>query len=130
NEALRQTGLDAHVDHRSFEKQGINREPTPTIPEKVFYAERAAQGLSATGDEIRSRHRERLDARLKGKEELTRVLQKQKAELRERAIDDAKRREGQPKKVRWSALTREDRNKKRRGNTNTAGQHKSWTPQP
>ncbi|HXR89827.1 MAG TPA: MobA/MobL family protein [Steroidobacteraceae bacterium] len=114
NEALRQAGLDARVDHRSFEKQGINREPTPTIPEKVFYAERAAHGHSAAGDEIRSRHRERLDARIKGKEELTRVLQKQKAELRERAIDDAKRREAQPEKVRWSALTREDRNKKRR----------------
>jgi hypothetical protein len=114
NEALHQAGLDARVDHRSFEKQGINREPTPTIPEKVFYAERAAQGHSAAGDEIRRRHRERLAARLKGKDELTRVLQNQKAELRERATHNANRREAEQKKPRWSALTREERNKKRR----------------
>ena len=114
NEVLRQAGLAARVDHRSFERQGIDREPTPTIPEKVFYAERAARVPSAAGEEIRARHRERLDARLRGGDELTRVIHSQKAALRERAIDDSRRRAANPKQIPWSALTRQERNEKRR----------------
>jgi hypothetical protein len=40
NEALREAGLAVRVDHRSFKHQGIDREPVPTVPEKVLYAER------------------------------------------------------------------------------------------
>ena len=114
NQALHHAGVWARVDHRSFERQGINREPTPTIPEKVFYAELRSQTRSAAGDEIRARHRERVEARLKGGGELARVLQRQKAALRERAIEDSKRREARPKQIRWGALTREERNERRR----------------
>jgi hypothetical protein len=114
NQALQHAGVAARVDHRSFERQGINREPTPTIPEKVFYAELRSQTRSAAGDEIRARHRERVEARLKGGDELARVLQRQKASLRERAVEDSKRREARPKQIRWGALTREERNEKRR----------------
>jgi hypothetical protein len=42
NEALRRAGLTARVDHRSLESQGVGRAPVPSIPEKVFYAERRA----------------------------------------------------------------------------------------
>src|SRR5882762_11353701 len=59
NDALREAGLTARVDHRSLKHQGIDREPVPTIPEKVFYTERKTQGRSAAGDAIRARHRER-----------------------------------------------------------------------
>jgi hypothetical protein len=114
NEALRQAGLAARVDHRSFEQQGINREPTPTIPEEVFYAERAAQGRTAAGDEIRARHRERLNARQESKQALTRVLQKQKADLRERAIEVSKQLKRPPKQIPWSDLTRQERSERRR----------------
>lgn len=114
NEALQRAGLAARVDHRSFERQGIGREPTPTIPEKVFYAERRSHAPSAAGDEIRARHRERLEARLKGGGELARVLERQQSKLKERAIVDAKQREAGPKRVRWSGLTREQRNEMRR----------------
>jgi MobA/MobL family len=113
NEALREAGLSARVDHRSYERQGINREPVPTIPEKVLYAERA-QGHSAAGDEIRARHRERVEARQKGARELARVLEKQTADLKGRALEDFKRREAQPDRIRWSALTRDRRNELRR----------------
>jgi hypothetical protein len=113
NEALREAGLAVRVDHRSFEHQGIDREPSPTIPEKVFYAERK-YGRSAAGDEIRARYRERVEARLKGGAELARVVEKQKRELKARALEDFKRRDAQPKKTPWSALTRSERNELRR----------------
>jgi hypothetical protein len=35
NEALRQAGPSARVDHRSLQDQGIDREPTPTMPERI-----------------------------------------------------------------------------------------------
>ncbi len=114
NEGLQHAGLSARVDHRSYKRQGINREPTPNIPEKVFYAERRSQTQSAAGNEIRARHRERVAARLEGGDELARVLQRQGAALKERAIEDSKRRESRPKEIRWGALTREQRNEKRR----------------
>ena len=114
NDALHDAGIEARVDHRSFKDQGINREPTPTIPEKVFYAEQRSRGRSAAGDAIRARHRERLEAREKGSDALERVLHKQEQERRQRAIEDLKQKESQPKEVRWSALTREERNQKRR----------------
>jgi MobA/MobL family len=114
NEALRQANLTARVDHRSLERQGIDRESVPTIPEKVFYAERSAGGSSVAGDAIRARHRERLEARLRRGGELTRVREKQNAELKERAIEHFKRRELQPQRIRWSALTRAERNEHRR----------------
>jgi hypothetical protein len=113
NEALQEAGLAARVDHRGFARQGIDREPVPTIPEKVFYAERK-HGPSAAGDAIRARHRERVEARLKGGADLARVIEKQKRELKAHALEDFKRRDAQPKQTRWSALTRQERNELRR----------------
>jgi hypothetical protein len=114
NEGLQHAGLSARVDHRSFKRQGIDREPTPNIPEKVFYAERRARTPSAAGNEIRARHRERVAARLEGGDKLARVLEGQAAALKKGAIENAKRRETRPKELRWGALTREQRNEKRR----------------
>jgi len=114
NEALRAAGAAARIDHRSFKDRGINREPTPTTPEKVFYAEQRSRVRSQAGDAIRARHRKRVEARLKGSDELARVLQRQKQEHRQRAIEDFKQKETVPKEIRWSALTREERNQKRR----------------
>ena len=114
NEALRNAGVATRIDHRSYERQGINREPTPTIPEKVFYSERRTQERSAAGDAIRARHRERVEARLKGREELERVLQKQKSELARGALKDEQHRREQPMQRRWGALTRKERNARRR----------------
>lgn len=111
NEALRHAGLAARVDHLSLDRQGLNREPTPTIPEKVFYAEQRLGAPSAAGDEIRSRYRERLEARLKGADELARVLTKQRAQLKEGA---QQRRSLTRPPTRWGGLTREQRNEKRR----------------
>jgi hypothetical protein len=114
NEALRSAGLSAHVDHRSLQKQGIDREATANIPEKVFYAEQRSGKESIAGNAIRARHRERVEARVEGNDALTRVVQRQKAELREGKLRDLALRKEMPEKVRWGALTREERNEKRR----------------
>ena len=110
NEALGRAGLSHRVDHRSLEARGLNREATPTIPEKVWYAERGGR-FSAAGNEIRARHRERLEARRHGPEALTRVLKSQREKL-----TASQEREGNvyPKKTPYGSLTREERNADRR----------------
>ena len=114
NEAYQRAGLSVRVDHRSLHKQGINREPAPNIPEKVFYAEQRSGQESAAGNAIRARHRERVEARQLGEGELSRVVQRQKAALKERMLADSMLQKDGARKVRWGALTREERNEKRR----------------
>lgn len=111
NGALERAGLSHRVDHRSLKDRGIDREPTPTIPEKVWYAEKAGR-FSAAGNEIRARHRERLEARSTGPQALANVLQGQKARLKAGA--EIKREEDQPKRTPFGSLSREERNAYRR----------------
>jgi MobA/MobL family len=108
NEALREAGLTARIDHRSFKDQGVEREPTPKIPQKVYYAERRSGRSTQAGDDIRARHRERVEARLKGSDELARVLQRQKEEARQRAVERSKQTAGVTKKIPRGALTRQE----------------------
>lgn len=112
NEALREAGIEARIDHRSLKEQGIVREPKPDIPLKVHYAERNLGRSIPAGDEIRGRHRERVEAR-RG-DDLARVLRRQKEDDRQRAIAWSKQRERLPKKIPRSALTREERNQRER----------------
>jgi hypothetical protein len=114
NHALQRAGLAARVDHRSYLSQGINREPTATIPEKVFYAERGSGAGSPAGDAIRARHRERLEARANGQGELERVIGRQKRQLHDEALRDLREKSGGPGKARWASLTRDERNALRR----------------
>jgi hypothetical protein len=112
NEALREAGLAARIDHRSFKDQGIDRDPTPTIPEKIYYQERKSGVSTQAGDDIRARHRERVEARSRGGDELARVLRGQKKEEdRQRAIESSNRKAGTPKKIaRAAARTRRELN--------------------
>lgn len=111
NEALERAGLSQRIDHRSLKDRGIDREPTLTIPEKVWYAERAGR-FSAAGNEIRARHRERLEARKIGPEALASVIEKQRAQIR--AQIERERETPMPKKTPFGSLTREERNAYRR----------------
>jgi hypothetical protein len=113
NEALREAGVAARVDHRSYKAQGIDREPQARIPQSVLYSERSSGRSTPAGDDIRARHRERVEARLKGGEELARVIERQKAENRQRAIQSAERKNAN-KKIPYGALTREEVNQRRR----------------
>lgn len=62
NEALRGANLEARVDHRSLEEQGIDRMPRPHLPWAAVAAERRGE-RSETAERIRERHSERLQAR-------------------------------------------------------------------
>lgn len=113
NQALERAGVSQRIDHRSLKDRGIDREPTLTIPEKVFYAERAGR-FSAAGNEIRARHRERLEARKLGPEALASVIAKQREQLKAQIECERERQRLQPKKTPLGSLTREERNAYRR----------------
>jgi hypothetical protein len=114
NEALREAGVEARIDHRSLKEQGIDRATKPAIPLSVHYAERRLGRSTPSGDAIRARHRERVEAEARGADELARVLRRHKEEDRERAIAWYKQREGLSKKIPRSSLTREERNQRAR----------------
>ena len=107
NEALSDAGLTARVDHRGFKARGINREPVPRIPRKILYMERR-MGPTQAGNDIRRRYRERVEARLKGPDELARVLERQKEEGARRVLEREKQRAASPKKAPWGSLTKEE----------------------
>jgi hypothetical protein len=113
NEALRDAGLPADMDHRSYRAQGIDREPQAMIPQKVFYAERNLGRSTPAGDDIRARRRERVEARMKGDGALDRVLDQQKEAARQRAIRAGERQQTH-RKIPTGAMTREQLNAKRR----------------
>jgi hypothetical protein len=62
NEALREANLEARVDHRSLEAQGIDREPMPRLPRAALQAERRGE-RSELAERIREQHRQRIAAR-------------------------------------------------------------------
>jgi MobA/MobL family len=99
NEALHSAGLQARVDHRSFKSQGLDIEPTATIPRKIYYAERRTGVRTAAGDEIRAFHRERVEARAKGPEALELVLRRQREQTRTRLAEYAKQQADRPKRL-------------------------------
>ncbi len=113
NEALREAGLSARIDHRSYKDQGINREPKPLLPQSIVYSERGSGRSNPAGDEIRARYRERVEARSKGPKELPRVIERQREEGRQRAIQRAERLQLK-NEIPNGAMTREQLNAKRR----------------
>ncbi len=62
NEALRSANIEARVDHRSLEAQGIDREPTSPIPMAAIATERR-RGYSEVAERIRAGYRARVAAR-------------------------------------------------------------------
>jgi hypothetical protein len=113
NEALREAGLTVRVDHRSYQAQGIDREPQPMMPGALVYSERLSGRSHPAADDIRARHRERVEARSQGPDALAFVIQRQKREGRERAIQSIERKD-RAKRIPQGALTREQLNEKRR----------------
>jgi hypothetical protein len=114
NEALRDAGLTARIDHRSYKDQGVDREPVLVMPRSVRYAEQVTRTTHPLGDRIRAEYRERIEARLKGPAALQRVLQQQRNAKRDRAVRAAQRSAALPKKARRATLSREELNELRR----------------
>jgi ATP-dependent exoDNAse (exonuclease V) alpha subunit len=63
NEALRDAGIEARVDHRSLAAQGIDREPYPYIPRAAYEMERHGY-RSALAERLRMEYQTRVQARL------------------------------------------------------------------
>jgi ATP-dependent exoDNAse (exonuclease V) alpha subunit len=63
NEALREAHVEARVDHRTLEAQGIDREPYPNIPRAAFELERHGY-RSFVADRVRQQYQERVEARM------------------------------------------------------------------
>lgn len=114
NDMFKELGLDIRVDHRGARARGLDHEPVPLIPNKIVWMERNSGVPSRAGEEIRRRYKERVEARKNGPEELARVLLKQKEEGRQQALERAQQRAAAPKKLAWSALTREELAQRRR----------------
>ena len=113
NEGLSNAGLNIRVDRRSRRSLGVDREAGPVYRGKLFYVERRL-GATRAGDDIRRRYLERVNARLKGPEELARVIQRQKADARREILAREKSKEGLPRKLAAGALTLEEKNRLRR----------------
>lgn len=78
NEALRAANIEARVDHRSLEAQGIDREPTPQLPWGAYMAERRGE-RSEIAERIREQHRQRFVERRAQKGRNTDVARAQAA---------------------------------------------------
>jgi ATP-dependent exoDNAse (exonuclease V) alpha subunit len=63
NEALRGALLTSRVDHRSLKDQGVDREPYPYLPRKVFEMERHGY-RTVVGELLREEYQARVDARM------------------------------------------------------------------
>jgi ATP-dependent exoDNAse (exonuclease V) alpha subunit len=63
NTALEQAQVNARIDHRTLQAQGIDREPRPPIPRTAFEMERRGF-YSAIAERIRAEHQSRVEARL------------------------------------------------------------------
>lgn len=61
NEALRAANIEARVDHRSLEAQGVDRVPLPHVPRYAIAAERRGE-RSELAERIREGHRQRVAA--------------------------------------------------------------------
>lgn len=62
NEALREANVEARIDHRSLQAQGIDREPRPRLPWAALKAERRGE-RSEIAERIRERHNARAATR-------------------------------------------------------------------
>jgi hypothetical protein len=63
NEALRDASIEARIDHRTLQAQGIDREPRPHIPRAAFEMERHGY-RSELAERIREQYQSRVDSRL------------------------------------------------------------------
>jgi ATP-dependent exoDNAse (exonuclease V) alpha subunit len=63
NEALHAAHIDARIDHRTLQAQGIDREPRPNIPKAAFEMERHGY-RSVVAERLREEYRARVEERL------------------------------------------------------------------
>ena len=62
NDALREANIEARVDHRTLQAQGIEREPKPSLPIGAYKMEKSGV-RSRVGERLREDYRARVQAR-------------------------------------------------------------------
>jgi hypothetical protein len=82
NEALAVAGFSVRIDHRALRTIAPDREPELNLPLYIRKIELATGKPTRVGEELRRQHRERVEARAKGPDELARVVKRQKEEAR------------------------------------------------
>jgi ATP-dependent exoDNAse (exonuclease V) alpha subunit len=88
NEALREANVEARIDHRTLEAQGIDRKPRPRLPWAAIAAERRGE-RNKVAERIRERHSERQARKAAGEpEQPAPVAPRDMDERRRQAVQD------------------------------------------
>ena len=87
NEALERAHVAARVDHRSLQRQGIDREPMPHLPRAVFEMERHGY-RTVVGDRLRDQYQARVNARLSKSAEVQPQAPRNAEEVRREAREN------------------------------------------
>jgi hypothetical protein len=114
NEALAGAGFNVRIDHRALRTIAPDREPELSLPLHVRKIELATGKPSRVGDELRRQHRERVEARAKGPDELARVVTRQKEEARMAVMRRRALEAGLARKVPRNLFSREELLQERR----------------
>jgi hypothetical protein len=111
NEALHSANLAARVDHRTLKDQGIDREPYPYIPRKVFEMERHGY-RTVVGERLREDYQARVEARMARSRE-NQIRPKDAEDVRREAVknwlrfrESASQGSGEEKAARGPEVTR------------------------
>ncbi len=114
NEALAGAGLSVRIDHRALRTIAPDREPELSLPLHIRKIELVTGKPTRVGGELRRQHRERVEARAKGPDELARVVTRQKEEARTAVMRRRALEAGLPKKAPRSLFSREELLQERR----------------
>jgi hypothetical protein len=114
NEALADAGFSVRIDHRALRTIAPDREPELSLPLHIRKIELATGKPTRVGEELRRQHRERVEARAKGPDELARVVTRQKEEARTAVMRRRALEAGLTKKIPRSVLSREELLQERR----------------
>jgi len=108
NEALGRAGFDVRIDHRALRTIAPDREPELSLPLHIRKIEMLSGKPTRVGDALRRQHRERVEARAKGPNELARVVERQKDEARLAVMRRRALEMGLTKRAPRSVLNREE----------------------
>lgn len=120
NEALAAAGLSARIDHRASRRTGRDREPSVWLPHRIYKIERVTGRMSRVGIALRLQHHERVEARLKGPDELARVVRRQKEQSRQEIQQRQARMASAEKKLSRAVLNKGELNDDQRNRRQAA----------
>ena len=114
NEALAAAGFTARIYHRAPPGKVRAHEPPLRLPLQIYKIEQETGRPSRVGEALRQQHRERVEARSKGPDELARVVRRQKREARRAVLEREALEASLPKKISRAVLNRAELNQLQR----------------